>query len=126
MEMKKIRNDIILAAVLVAAAAIALAVFFFTRTAGGYAVVLIDGEESARYSLSEDIEVTITTGENDDSYNILKIENGKAKVTSASCPDGICVNHKSVQYDGETIVCLPNKVVIRIDSAHDGGVDAVS
>lgn len=126
MEKKKIRNDIILAAVLVAAAAIALAVFFFTRTAGGYAVVLIDGKESARYLLSEDTEITITTGENGERYNVLKIENGKASVISASCPDGVCVDHKAVQYDGETIVCLPNKVVIRIDSANNGGVDAVS
>ena len=126
MEKKKIRNDIILAAIIVAAAAIALALFFFTRSAGGYAVVLIDGVETARYSLSEDTEVTITTGDNDVGYNVLKIENGKASVTSASCPDGICVNHKAVEYNGETIVCLPNKVVIRIDSAHESGVDAVS
>jgi len=123
MEKKKIRNDIILACALLSLAIIALAVFFFTRADGEYAVILINGKESARYSLSENIEISIKT---ENGENTLKIENGKATIIHATCPDGICVDHRPIKYSGETIVCLPNKLVIRIDSAKDGGVDAVS
>ncbi len=124
MQKKKIRNDIILAAVLLCAAAVILAIFFFTRSEGGYAVVLIDGEETARYPLSKDIEVTISAGEQN--YNILKIEKGCADIIEASCPDGVCVEHRAIKYEGETIVCLPNKVVIRIDGECRNGGHVIS
>ncbi len=123
MERKKIRNDIILAVCVLAASLIALAAFFFVRAHGSYAVVFIDGKETARYSLSENAEIEIRSA---NGVNTLKIENGKASVISASCHDGICTKHRAVQYGGESIVCLPNKLVIRIDSVKDDGVDAVS
>lgn len=48
------------------------------------------------------------------SYNVLVIHNGTAAVTEASCPDGICVKHKSISLRNESIVCLPNKVIVEI------------
>ena len=51
---------------------------------------------------------------NGEGYNLLVIEGGKAFVKSASCPDGICSSHRAVSKDGESIICLPNKVVIEI------------
>ena len=32
----------------------------------------------------------------------------------ANCPDKICEGHQKISYKGETIVCLPHKVVIEI------------
>ena len=32
----------------------------------------------------------------------------------ANCPDKICEGHNKISYKGETIVCLPHKVVIEI------------
>lgn len=123
MEKKKIRNDIFLAVSVLSISLIALAVFFCARAHGTYAVVIINGKESARYSLSENAEIEIKSG---NGVNTLKIENGKASIIHASCPDGVCVRHRAIQFGGETIVCLPNELVIRIDSANDSGVDAVS
>ena len=120
MDKKKIRSDIILAAVILSFSIFALCTFFFARAEGAYAVVMIDGRQSARYSLSQDTEVEIKS---ENGVNILRIEDGKASVISASCHDGVCVRHKAVSRDGETIICLPNKLIIRIDSAEDGGVD---
>ena len=34
----------------------------------------------------------------------------------ADCPDQICVNHLAISRDGESIICLPNKVVIAIEA----------
>ncbi|MBP1754602.1 MAG: putative rane protein, partial [Firmicutes bacterium] len=44
----------------------------------------------------------------------------------ASCPDEICVKHKKIHYSNETIVCLPNKVVLEVMDTEDSGVDAIS
>ena len=44
----------------------------------------------------------------------------------ASCPDQICVHHSRISRNKETIVCLPDKVVITIENGEDSGIDAVS
>ena len=87
-------------------------------------VVTIDGEEYARYPLTSDY--TEKIGFEDGSYNILSISGGYAKVTGASCPDQICVKHAKISYSGETIVCLPNRLVVTIDGGQDGSVDATT
>ncbi len=121
---KKIRNDIILVAAIAVIAATALLLFNLFKTEGSYAVVKIDGVETARYSLLEDTEVLITAGDTGEFQNLLVIENGKAYVKEANCADKICVNTRAAQYSGETIVCLPHKVVIEIVASSDeSGID---
>ena len=43
----------------------------------------------------------------------------------SSCPDLICVRHKAVSETGETIVCLPHKLVIEITGAPETELDGV-
>ena len=42
----------------------------------------------------------------------------------ADCPDQTCVKKHSIKYEGETIVCLPHKVVISIDNSANTDDDA--
>ena len=110
---KKHRNDLILIAVLLAAAGIAFGIIQLGKKSGGYAVVVQDGKEVATYPLNVDTSVTINSPTG---FNTLVIKDGKADVTDADCPDKLCVNQHSISYDGETIVCLPNKLVVKIVS----------
>ncbi len=109
---RKLRNDIILAVIVVAVAAAGLLLVNVFRTEGSFAVIKIDGKETGRYPLSVDTEVIIETG--DDGRNTLVIEDNKAFMKDANCPDKICEGHSKISYKGETIVCLPHKVVIEI------------
>ena len=107
----KFRNDVVfIVAILIIAAIGALYLFFF-RAEGNVVRVTVDGELYAVYSLSDDVVEDIKMGENS---NRLIIKDGRAYVESASCPDGICVNHHPIFRDGESIVCLPNKVVVTV------------
>ena len=81
--------------------------------------VTVDGKVYGMYSLAKDREVEIKT---ENGYNILVIENGKAYVKDASCPDGICSSHRPIQYSGASIICLPNRVVVSIESNNGDGV----
>ena len=121
---KKHRNDIILAAVLLFAALAAFAVIQLTKKSGGYAVVVQEGKEIASYPLSEDISVTFQSSNG--GYNTLEIKDGKADVTEADCPDKLCVNQHSISFNGETIVCLPNKLVVKIVSGEEADVDIIA
>lgn len=46
--------------------------------------------------------------------NIVVIEHGKAFVREANCPDKICVNHSEISNVGESIICLPHKLIVEI------------
>lgn len=71
------------------------------------AVQTADGTVS-RYSLLYEEEIKIGDG------NTLIIKGGKADMIFANCPDQVCVHSKPVSKMGETIICLPNKVVIEV------------
>ena len=124
MERLKIhRNDAILIAVLLILGG-ALALFlWFTRQSGGYVSVQADGETVMELSLRQDVWIVLGEGER---TNTLVIENGRARVVEATCPDRICVNQWPVQYEGESIVCLPHKLVITVKGGQPNDVDATA
>ena len=111
---RNFRNDVILAAVIIVIAVAGLLFIRFTKVQGNNVVVKIDGVEAYRYSLDENIEFEIKTGKDHQDSNFVVIEDGKARVTEADCPDGICTEYRPISYVGETIICLPHKVVIEI------------
>ncbi len=38
------------------------------------------------------------------------------KVTSSTCPDQICVLHSAIHTAGESIICIPNKIIVKYSS----------
>ena len=114
------RNDLLLAAALLLLGG-ALALFLWlTRQTGGTVSVRIDGKAVMELPLSEDRSLVLGEGEH---TNTLVIRDGKAQVVEASCPERICVGHGAIQYAGESIVCLPHKLVITVQGGAAGGVD---
>ena len=114
------RNDLLLALAVLALAAAARAV---TRRggSGGGAGGTGDGEETGRYALDEDRTVTIGAAD----YNVLEISGGRAAVVEANCADHTCVRAGWISREGETIVCLPHRLVVRIQGA-SSGLDTVA
>ncbi len=122
------KNDIILVALLLllaGAAYLAISLYQNSTTGKqGVAVVYIDGKKKAEYPLNKDTEVKIEL--ENGKYNLLEIKDGYADVTDASCPDGICVKHRKINKNGQTIVCLPNKLVVQIENGLENDLDGVS
>ena len=90
---------------------------------GGKAVVYIDGEVSATYDLNQPGKYSIDT---EKGQNLLVIKDGKADMSEADCPDGLCVKQHGIQKTGETIVCLPHRVVIEIEGGQMNELDGVT
>lgn len=57
--------------------------------------------------LSEDKELRLNT-------NTVIIKDGEASMSYSSCKNQICTNHRHISKKGESIICLPNKVIIEI------------
>ena len=87
---------------------------FVFRSSGDTVKVTVNGKLYGTYSLSQNITEDIKSGENGNQLNRLIISDGKAHMETASCPDGICVAHRPIFRSGESIVCLPNRVVITV------------
>lgn len=59
--------------------------------------------------------------------NNLIIENGEAWIENASCPDGLCIRMGKIHRDKQSIVCLPNQVVVEVVGAETASdVDIVA
>lgn len=112
---RKLRNDVLLVIGVLIIALIGFLIFTLTQKEGKFIVVSIDGEETGAYILSEDTENLIVSGENGEFENHLVIKDGKAYISDANCRDKICVSHRAISKVGETIVCLPHKVVVSVE-----------
>ena len=111
---RTVRNDVILIGGLLLIAAIGMFYLFGMRPKGDTVKITIDGKLYKTYSLEENITEDIYSGENKEKHNRLIIREGKAHIETATCPDGICVSHAPIFRDGESIVCLPNRVVVTV------------
>lgn len=118
--MKKLRYDILLIALALAAAGI-LWLTLRPTVDGGTVVVRQAGEEIGRYPLHG--ERTVTIGDAD--YNILEIRDGQAMVTDANCGDHTCIRTGAISREGETIICLPHRLEIRVVGGKTPDVDVV-
>ena len=120
---KRIRNDLILVSCVVFAVLLVFFVIMLTSRRGDVAVISCDGVEYARYDLNEDAEYVITSA--DGGTNTVVIKDGRVSVSYATCPDGICVKHRAISSTGQSIICLPNKLVITVErGSSDSLVDA--
>ena len=84
---------------------------------GNYLRVELNGKEYGTYPLNKDKTFKIKIDE--DEYNIVEIKNGKVKMREANCRDLICTHMPSIEKIGETIVCLPHRLILEIISSDD-------
>ncbi len=122
--MKVKRSDLILIGVLLFAALAALFAIRAFREEGSTVAVLQNGTEIGRYPLNAPMTLLIE-GEQGQ-QNTLIIKDGRAAVSHATCPDGICAAHAPVSQVGETIVCLPHRLVITVESNDQAAPDIIS
>ena len=120
MHMKMKKMDLVLVLTVAVLAIGGLLVYnVLGQKEAGLVVVEVDGEVFGEYKVFENQEVLINE------TNVLLIENGVVNMYEANCPDQICVKHVPISKNGETIVCLPNKVVVTVKEAATGELDAV-
>lgn len=69
-----------------------------------------NGQLIRRISLEEDQEFTYTG----DYSNAITVRDGKIAITKSDCPGEDCVHSGWIDASGRSIVCLPNRLEIRI------------
>lgn len=126
---KKKKRDIIFIGVILVVALIAFFVVDkFIKKDGNKVVIKVDGEIVKIVNLTDTNNIIVNGY--DGGTNTVVIENGTVYMTEADCPDKICVNTGKISKIGETIVCLPHRVVVEIQgevsqSDSDDSIDSV-
>ncbi|HAH18098.1 MAG TPA: hypothetical protein DCL29_03705 [Eubacterium sp.] len=112
--------------IIILGVAVALFLFLkFSANDGEQVIVKVDKKEIARYDLNTDREVIIDG--KDGGKNTLVIKDGKAYIKDATCPDKLCEHQGKVHMVGQSLICLPNRVVIEItDDKKDEEFDGIS
>lgn len=122
--MKK-ADFIIIGVVLVVVGVLVFFLYGVNGDSGKYVQVEVNGEVVETFELTDDVQKQYDF---DGNTNTLQIKDGKASVIEANCPDGICTNHMPVSRAGESIICLPHKLVVTVlDKVdNDSEIDAVA
>ena len=115
------KNDIIfIGLLLLFCIASCVVVYKGAAVKGSRLTITVDGKTYGTYSLLEEQTITVAEGKNS-----IVIEDGKAYMSHASCPDQLCVRQNRISFDKESIICLPNKVVLTISSDKESNVDMI-
>lgn len=117
------KADIVLGVGLLLLGGVLFAIILFSGEAGGEVEIARGGKVIGVYQLSQDQNLDI--GEND-AFNRLQIKDGKVKMLEANCPDQYCVRHQAIYRTDESIICLPNKVVVTIKKGEEQKLDAIT
>ncbi len=88
--------------------------------------IFVDGKEYASYNLAEisgvkKVEVNTELG-----HNTIEISSDGARVTEASCPDKTDIQSGKISKPGQMLVCVPNRVTVRITGKSEAKVDKVT
>lgn len=106
---KMVFRDMCLIGVLLILAVVMLILMNSRRERGAMVEVYLGGELVSSVPLSED---NIFSVNND--LNVIEILGGKVRMAEASCPDRVCQRQGWIDGVGQSIVCLPNNLVIMV------------
>lgn len=121
MKIRKMKREIkFIIGILITAAILGLLCIVIQQKDGAVLRITVDQVEYGVYSLDEN--KTIRIG----NTNVCIIEDGKVSMIEGECPDQICVHSEPIHKNGQSIICMPNKVVLMIDSETAGDVDIMA
>ncbi len=111
-------SDIVIAAVILLVAVIML---INSGSGGSYAAVYYNGEQVGSYPLYESGLYPL------EEYGVtLEVSDKKIRVSDSDCPDKVCVKTGFISSSKQTIVCLPNRISVRIiNENNDDNIDIV-
>lgn len=118
-----LRDVLFLAALLVTGLLLTVGIFRFSES-GSQIRVTVDGQLYGVYPLDENrcVQVTLADG----GSNQIRIADGTAYMEQADCPDGLCMRQGAISRTGQTIVCLPHRLVVEVYGAQTNEYDTVS
>ncbi|MCC8196486.1 MAG: NusG domain II-containing protein [Ruminococcus sp.] len=104
----RIKNDILLFTAVILIAFVSIIVENCRKSDGTTVFITLNGSTYAEADLSNSVEIDV------DGMLTVVIDGGSVWVEDSTCPDGLCERSGAISKSGESIVCLPCGVVVKI------------
>lgn len=108
--------DIVLAVSLIVLGFVLSFFLAFGKDEGTQVTVRLDGKVYGTYALQEDQTVTVRQGSRE---NVFEIKDGCVRMIRANCHNHDCMQAGAISKTGQTIVCLPHKLVLEITGGEE-------
>ena len=100
------------------------AVVYCSSGNGNGIMITVDGQLYGTYALGEPQRISIKLEGR--VANTVVIENGEAYMADADCPDQLCMHQGAIKRDGQTIICLPHRLVVEVVGGEKEEYDSIS
>ncbi len=87
----------------------------------GNVVIYYKNEVYDSVSLTENTTINVNV---DEGFNTIQIQDGVVDIIDADCKDEYCVKDKPIEYNNQSIVCLPHQVLVKIESDTESEIDS--
>ncbi|MBU2701866.1 hypothetical protein Ga0466249_002993 [Sporomusaceae bacterium BoRhaA] len=118
-------GDRILIALLVICSLAGIALPFFSQSAAAQSEAVISVAGKVVKTVKLDGHQEQLTIDGDSGYNIVQIEGKQVRVIESNCPDQLCVKQGWISRSPQQIVCLPNRIVVKIIHGKSSDVDTI-
>lgn len=85
--------------------------------------VYVDGDLYGTYRI--DIDDTIDI-DSEYGHNTLSVKDNKVCMTDSDCDNNSCINMGAISHSYESIICIPNRVVVEIIDGNKESIDAIA
>jgi hypothetical protein len=116
-------GDKILVILIFALGIVSLVALKHLKQPGDAVIIEVKGQVVQRLDLNASQRITVNGAIG---KTTVKIEGGAAQVIHSDCPEKICVKTGKITHAGEIIVCVPNKVVIKIIGKQKNSFDVIT
>lgn len=92
-------------------------IFLYNKSDDLTVLIYQNNELVGEYPFSNESTITLNSNESSDDfdYNIININNNNVTMIEATCSDELCVKTPSISRNQQSIVCLPNKVLVKLE-----------
>lgn len=118
--MKKLitKKDLILLFVVLLAGVVGI-ILMNSADKGKSAEIIVDGKITEIILLDDTYEKQVNGV-------VVCCENGEIFIKESNCPDKVCMRSGRISKSGESIICAPNRVAVKIDGKKGNLPDAIT
>lgn len=122
------KGDVIIILLLMLGSFLPLGVFSYQQAHANrsslQAVIQADGETVKVFDLVDDGKTESFLYQDEHGHENLVVRTGTSvKIQEANCRDQVCVRMRAISEPGETILCLPHRLLVEVQSTGDEPVD---
>jgi len=126
--MAKLKNilkigDLILIGLLSLVIIVSFLTLHLLRINGEFVSIYVEGNQIYRLSLKEDTEIKVNGIMG---VTRIRVQKGSVNIVEAPCPNKICKKMGKISRSGEILVCVPNRLVLRITGKMDSEIDGIT